>query len=269
MNQPDPTDTPRDVPGFGSAPREDILVSICLGELPELHQTELILTELGKDLAASFRYWEVLVVLDAEKAARYDILLQKLPNIRIFKTLPNTNSYRRRVSAASEAIGDVVAMTAVEELPYLNICGMISRAQAEGCAVVGQWTNGRRILDPILAALGRSGGGALLSKRWWRSASGKRPACTSSSGLDHHAVANRRSPPHSWLFSAGIGIDGSSGASLFALCSHRLVNLRQSRARLVNDLHRDQRHNGFHGYGFFWYLYRSCQDSQYPDGSGD
>lgn len=158
MNTPFPTDIPRKVPVVGRAPREDILVSVCLAELPELHQTELILTELGKDLAAAFRYWEVLVVLDAEKAARYDILLQKLPNIRILKTLPNTNSYRRRVSAASEAIGDIVAMTAVEELPYLDICAMISWAQAEGSAVVGQWPNGRRILDPILATLGRSGG---------------------------------------------------------------------------------------------------------------
>jgi len=158
MNKPVSTDTPRDVPVVRRAPREDILVSVCLAELPELHHTELILAELGKDLASSFRYWEVLVVLDVEKAARYDILLQKLPNIRILKTLPNTNSYRRRVSAASEAIGDIVAMTAVEELPYVNICGMISRAQAEGSAVVGQWPNGRRILDPILATLGRSGG---------------------------------------------------------------------------------------------------------------
>lgn len=137
-------------------PRDDILVSIGLCDVSADERGIALLAGLAREMAGAFRYWELLVAVDGS-ADRHQRLLAQVPNLRLLKVRPGASFYHRRFAVASEAIGDVVVLAALAELPYLDLAGMAADAQASGALVIGQHA-GANPLGPAASALGRSAG---------------------------------------------------------------------------------------------------------------
>lgn len=140
-----------------ASPRDDLLVSLCFADSVPDAETLARLKTLTAQLAARFRYWEILLIADADSAADYDRLMAETPNIRLLKVRRGTPFYRRRAAAASEAIGDVVVLAAIEELAALDLVEMIETAEAGGSIVIGR-RNRPSLINPALQALGGGAG---------------------------------------------------------------------------------------------------------------
>jgi len=139
------------------APRDDLLVSLCFADSVPDEETLARLKALTTRLTARFRYWEILLIADADAAGDYDRLIAETPNIRLLKVRRGMPFYRRRAAAASEAIGDVVVLAAIEELPALDLVEMIEAAEAGGSIVIGR-RNRPSLINPALQALGGGAG---------------------------------------------------------------------------------------------------------------
>ncbi|WP_198402520.1 hypothetical protein [Rhodobacter sp. CZR27] len=137
--------------------REDIFVSVCLPDLPATREAAAGLQRLCGDIAARFRYWEVLLTVPADGAEAYEPLMARIGNIRLLKLRHGTPFYRRRVAGAAEAIGDVVVLTAIDEQPDLDLPAMIEAAAAASAIVIGR-RRSRSAMNPLLEALGHSAG---------------------------------------------------------------------------------------------------------------
>jgi hypothetical protein len=139
------------------AQREDLLVSVGVAEAPRDEAGVNELVALAGKLEARFRYWELVVVAATDNEPMREAMLAEVPNLRLLRVRPGTSFYERRLAAASEAIGDLVLLTALAELAYLDIVGMVERADAEDALVIGQHV-GANPLGPAVAALGRGAG---------------------------------------------------------------------------------------------------------------
>jgi hypothetical protein len=141
--------------------REDILVSICFGELDGSAVSFDRLAEFAAQMNDSFRFWEIILVAAADEVDPFLRLVKQVPNIRLIKVRHGTEFYRRRVIAAAEAIGDVVVLTTVTELPRIDLLAMIDSVHAQASVVVGRMTTvpllDRMIATPLVA-LGRWAG---------------------------------------------------------------------------------------------------------------
>jgi hypothetical protein len=140
-----------------AAPRDDLLVSIGIAEAEAGEAALSMLTALASDLSVRFRYWELLIVTDVDKAGSYDRVLETIANVRLLKVRPGTSPYRRRVAIAGEAIGDVVVISTLDEIPSLAIVSMIERARESGAMVVGR-RRSTVLLNAPFRALGASAG---------------------------------------------------------------------------------------------------------------
>lgn len=147
--------------------RDDILISLCITDFTDTGQERRAVRELAADLARRYRYREILVIVtDDENDGDHSALLREVPHARIITVRYGTGFYRRRVIAASEAIGDVVALVSVGEVEALDVPAMIEAAD-KGMIVVGH-RRGRSPIDLALRPLARAGGfrataGAMLS----------------------------------------------------------------------------------------------------------
>lgn len=143
------------------APREDILVSICFGELDGSAASFDSLVELSLQMNNCFRFWEIILVAAADEVEPFLRLVQQVPSIRLIKVRHGTEFYRRRVIAAAEAIGDVVVLTTVAELSRLDVLAMIDAAHTKASVIVGRMQTvpflDRMIATPLVA-LGRWAG---------------------------------------------------------------------------------------------------------------
>ncbi len=138
-------------------PRDDVFVSVCLADDADAATLLRRLEPLADELAAAFRYSEILIAVSEESDDDYDSILARIANVRILTFRRATPFYRRRVAIASEAIGDIVALCASEELAYLDVIGMIQTAADEDSIVIGS-RRSKSLLTPILRTLGRSAG---------------------------------------------------------------------------------------------------------------
>ncbi len=137
--------------------RDDIFVSVCCADVTDMAVAGAALGALAGKLAAVFRYWELLLIISDILPEADEAALARLPNVRLLKIRHGTPFYRRRVAVASEAIGDIVVLAAIEELPVLDIVAMIDRAAQAGSIVAGKRAN-TTMFAPILRALGRGAG---------------------------------------------------------------------------------------------------------------
>lgn len=144
-------------------PREDALVSVVFAAIDDPEAAAPALAALAAGIAARWRYWEMLVIAPSDEAAGLDRLIEAVPNLRVLKVLPGASVYRRRAIGAAEAIGDVVALVAFEELEAIDLFALIEAARAGGCAAVAERPAGSA-LDPALGALGRMGGFDVVSR---------------------------------------------------------------------------------------------------------
>lgn len=140
-----------------AAPRDDLLVSIGIAEAEAGETVLSALTMLAAELSVRFRYWELLIVTDVDKASSFSRVLEAIANVRLLKVRPGTSTYRRRVAIAGEAIGDVVVISTLDEFPQLAIANMIERARESGAMVVGR-RRSALLLNAPFRALGASAG---------------------------------------------------------------------------------------------------------------
>lgn len=137
--------------------REDVLVSVGLTAVIPGPKGFDGLRRLSAQLDARFRYWEILVIADAEEVADLAPLFDTVSNLRLLKVRAGTSAYRRRFVLASQAIGDVLAMTTGPEAASLDLVVMIETSLHEGSLVVSRRRKGI-LLDPVIVALGKASG---------------------------------------------------------------------------------------------------------------
>ncbi|MFT6887512.1 MAG: hypothetical protein ACI87T_001334 [Planctomycetota bacterium] len=140
----------------GAARREDVLVSVCFPNLAPGEAAHTTLRQVAAQLDGRYRYWEILALVDAN-ADGIDRLLIDVPNLRLLQVRAETEFYRRRVVAASEAIGDIVAIAALDEVAHLDLMEMIEAAHTGDGIARGRRVR-RSLIDPLVRTLGRAGG---------------------------------------------------------------------------------------------------------------
>lgn len=138
--------------------RDDFLVSVGFADAPRSDKARAQLQQFAVDLDAAWRYWEILIVTDAAETADLDPLLAELPNLRLLRTRGLSNLYRRRAIAGAEAIGDLVVLSAIEELPHLDLMAMLSESADTDTVIVARRDGRNLFLDGVLSILGRSSG---------------------------------------------------------------------------------------------------------------
>jgi hypothetical protein len=143
--------------GAISAPRDDVFVSVCFADDADAANLLRRLEPLADALTAAFRYREILIAISEDNDNDFDPILARIANVRVVTVRRATPFYRRRVAIASEAIGDVVALCALEELAFLDVIAMIQTAVDQDAIVIGSRCR-KSLLTTLLRALGRSAG---------------------------------------------------------------------------------------------------------------
>jgi len=141
--------------------REDVLVSVCFSDMPAGADALAQLRAVAGRLAARYRFWEILLVVPADTETDYAPLLADTDNLRILRVRRHAEFYRRRAVAAAEAIGDVVVLASLEELPFLDLVAMIDDAADTGELIIGQHAAAsprNAAIEPLVRMLGRSAG---------------------------------------------------------------------------------------------------------------
>lgn len=140
--------------------REDVLVSVCFGELPANEESFAKIATLAAALDTSFRFSEIIVMVSESSQGAYHSLLRCHKNLRLLAVRDGTAFYRQRAIAADEAIGDVVMLASVTELSCIDTIGMIRRAADEQRAVLATRASPARngVLGYMVAVLGRIAG---------------------------------------------------------------------------------------------------------------
>jgi len=137
--------------------REDILVSVCVPVVPVGADAVRAVERLSQALAARFRYAEIILAFAEDADHPNEDALARLGNVRLVRVRHGTAYYRCRAAVAAEAIGDVVAIVAVDELAADDVVAMIERADATS-AIIAASREGASIWSPLLATLGRGAG---------------------------------------------------------------------------------------------------------------
>lgn len=136
---------------------ENVFVSVCL--TTQDYDESLLgdLKALSELLAGTYRYWEILIVVDSRQARDLDALLNAVPNTRLLIVRSGTALYRARIVAVSDAIGDVILLSTPGEIASLDVLTMLKDANARDVIVVGRKT-GVSLLSAGLKMLGRGAG---------------------------------------------------------------------------------------------------------------
>ena len=138
-------------------PRDDILVSVCLVDGQIGPGDAARLRELVARVGARFRYWEMLAWVEPGDAGAHEAILRNTPNLRLLTLRPGTSYYRKRAALAAEAIGDVVLLTSLDEVPAIDPVAMIEAAESGDAIVFGQRRQAS-LLNPLVEAMGRNAG---------------------------------------------------------------------------------------------------------------
>ena len=142
------------------APRQDLLVSICFGDLEANAESFDAVEKMAWNIDGRFRFREIILVVGDSFRDDFLPLVRRINNLRLFTVPDKTAFYRRRVIAADEAIGDVVMMASISELGYVDPVALIERAADEQSSVLATRPTGivdRTLVSP-LTALGRMSG---------------------------------------------------------------------------------------------------------------
>jgi hypothetical protein len=140
--------------------REDMLVSICLIDNGNPNETLGQVQALLDGLAKEFRYFEVVYVISENlrgKLQELAELIAGLINLRIILTGDGTGFYQQRAIAASEAIGDVVAIVDLDELAMKLLFEQVCVCKDSNHVIIGWYENRNRFSPPyaLLSLLSR------------------------------------------------------------------------------------------------------------------
>lgn len=112
--------------------RDDFLASVGVVDEDGPDVTVPKIGELIEVLGKSFRYFEIIyVVSERARAGLANVAAEiaRAPNLRIIVTGEGVRFYRQRAIAASEAIGDVVALLDLSDLRQLDLAARLCEAK--------------------------------------------------------------------------------------------------------------------------------------------
>lgn len=124
-----------------SQPRGDYLASFCFVDEGDVSAELTRLSALAAELEARYQYFELVYVVAERHRAQIEntaALLSNIRNLRILLVNNDMNFYRRRVVAASEAIGDVVVLSAISELAALDVIALADQAFESGETIMAR-----------------------------------------------------------------------------------------------------------------------------------
>lgn len=120
--------------------RDDYLVSVCIVDDDGSGESVKALTALNATLARGFRYFEIVYVIAERKRGLLDVFagpIASLPNLRILVTDDGISFYHQRAMAASEAIGDVVAIVDPADLDGQALIDRLNEAKDHNQVLLG------------------------------------------------------------------------------------------------------------------------------------
>ena len=141
--------------------REDVVVSICIPDLPATDVAFASVRAAAAKLDARYRFREILIIANDDAQDAFMPMVADVREVRLFTVGRGHSHYEKRLIVAEEAIGDVVVVTSASEIDRIDIVLMIERA-AELNKVV--WATRaasppiRRLLAAPIIALGRVAG---------------------------------------------------------------------------------------------------------------
>lgn len=138
-------------------PKEDVLISLVFPDFCASHKNFISLEYTIELIKNEYRYSEVIIVLDEDDKFNYDTYLSKHKNLRSLRIRREEDVYSKRFIGASEAIGDIVVVTSVEEVRSLNILAMIQKTQSQGVLTVGTREK-YSLLQPLISFIGSLSG---------------------------------------------------------------------------------------------------------------
>lgn len=112
-------------------PREDMVVSVCFSDLAAKPATFTALRDVADTLDRAFRFREIILVVDDTQREDFLPLIADVPNCRLFVVRRGTEYYDRRVTAAEEAIGDLVVIGNLDEIMQLDLIAFLAHAERE------------------------------------------------------------------------------------------------------------------------------------------
>jgi polyisoprenyl-phosphate glycosyltransferase len=121
--------------------RPDYFVSLCLAQEGDVVRELDAIAALADACEQNLKYWEIVYVIGESFRSSIEALLNastSAQNLRIVLVRDAVGYYRRRVIAASEAIGDVVVVTSVNEAAEINVIAFAAAAVASDQVVLGR-----------------------------------------------------------------------------------------------------------------------------------
>ncbi len=144
-----------------SNPRQDFLISVVLADHAEGARYRDALCTLVQRLEDAFQFWEVVIAIPetgAEETSVFKASLKGIPNLRILRLSAAGSFYRRRLAGVTEAIGDVVVLSALDEVTHIDIAALARDIYASSETVVctgqqGNWGRPSSVLERSLSWL--------------------------------------------------------------------------------------------------------------------
>lgn len=142
--------------------RPDYLVSVVLADAADATRYREVLQPLSERLEQAFQFWEVVIAIPeagVDETSNLSAALRGIPNIRILRLSAAGNFYRRRLAGVTEAIGDIVILSTLDEISRVNVSQLASDIYRsnEAVALVGP-RQGWGVTTLLMRALGSFGG---------------------------------------------------------------------------------------------------------------
>jgi len=114
---------------------DGFLASFCFVQDGSIADNLQELSLIAAQLEGRLKYWEVIYVIGEDRRKELDENAEKInriSNLRVITVHEMIGRYRRRHIAASEAIGDVVVLSAFEDIEHVNLLDLAETVYREG-----------------------------------------------------------------------------------------------------------------------------------------
>ena len=139
------------------ARRDDVFVSIGVTGSLDSPEHPAALLDLTRRIDRHFRFWELLLVSEADARDTHQFAIASLPHLRLLKVRAGTGVYDQRMCIAREAIGNIVLMSCMDEIGQVTVPDLIDVAERTLSIVVLRRRE-TTLFNPALVAFGRSAG---------------------------------------------------------------------------------------------------------------
>lgn len=139
------------------ARRDDVFVSIGVTGNLDRPERRAALLDLTRRIDRHFRFWELLLVSEADAIDTHQFAVASLPHLRLLKVRAEAGVHHQRMCIAREAIGNIVLMLSVDEIDQVTVPDLIDTAERTRSIVVLRRRE-TKLFNPALVTFGRSAG---------------------------------------------------------------------------------------------------------------